>query len=419
MGRTDRPRPGFSTRAIRAASLAPAFDQEATAVPIYQTATFRAADADELADVLLGNVAGYAYSRIDNPTSAALGAAAAELEGAQEGFAFGSGMAAVFAAVASQVAAGDEIVTGSALYGSTQALFTRRFARLGVTTRFIDLTDLDAVEGACGPPVRLLYAETISNPTTVVVDIEGLAAIAHRHDARLIVDNTFASPYLCRPIELGADLVIESATKWLGGHSDVIAGLVAGGPERMAEVRELQVDTGGIIAPFSAFLVLRGIETLAVRMDRHCATALALAEVLNGHPAVRRVFYPGLPSHPQAELARRQLRAGGGILAVDLGSRAAGAAFLAALQIPERTASLGSVHTIVVHPPSTTHRQLDAKALARAGITPGLVRVSVGLEDAEDLLSDISNALDVTGRARVPVEAPGEAPLTRNATDAG
>jgi methionine-gamma-lyase len=179
----------------------------------------------------------------------------------------------------------------------------------------------------------------------------------------------------------------------------VIAGVVAGGPERMAEVRELQVDTGGIIAPFSAFLVLRGIETLAVRMDRQCATALALAEVLERHPVVRRVFYPGLPSHPQAELARRQLRAGGGILALDLGSRAAGAAFLAALQIPERTASLGSVHTIVVHPPSTTHRQLDAEGLARAGITPGLVRVSVGLEDAGDLLDDMGGALDAAASA--------------------
>ena len=399
MNGSHRPRPGFSTRAIRAASRAPQVDQEATAVPIYQTATFRAADADELADVLLGNVPGYAYSRIDNPTSAALGAAVAELEGAEEGFAFGSGMAAVFAAVASQVVAGDEIVTGTALYGSTQALFSRRFGRLGVTTRFVDITDPDAVEAACGPATRLIYAETISNPTTVLADIVSLAELAHRHDARLIVDNTFASPYLCRPIELGADLVIESATKWLGGHSDVIAGVVAGGPERMAEVRELQVDTGGIIAPFSAFLVLRGIETLAVRMDRQCATAMALAEVLERHPVIRRVFYPGLPSHPQAELARRQLRAGGGILALDLGSRAAGAAFLAALQIPERTASLGSVHTIVVHPPSTTHRQLDAEGLAQAGITPGLVRVSVGLEDAGDLLDDMGGALDAAASA--------------------
>ncbi len=419
MDGTGRPRPGFSTRAIRAASRAPAFDQEATAVPIYQTATFRAADADELADVLLGNVPGYAYSRIDNPTSAALGAAVAELEGADEGFAFGSGMAAVFAAVASQVAAGDEIVTGSALYGSTQALFSRHFGRLGVTTRFVDITDIGAVEAACGPATRLVYAETISNPTTVLADIASLAELAHRQGARLIVDNTFASPYLCRPAELGADLVVESATKWLGGHSDVIAGVVAGTRDRMTEVRELQVDTGGIIAPFSAFLVLRGLETLAVRMDRHSATALALAEALSVHPAVHSVFYPGLPDHPQADLARRQLRAGGGIIAVDLGSREAGAAFLAALEIPERTASLGSVHTIVVHPPSTTHRQLDAEGLARAGITPGLVRVSVGLEDAEDLLADMNSALDAAVRAGVPAEAPGEAPHAPNTTDAG
>ncbi len=397
----DAERRGFSTRAIRAASRSPRLDQEPTAVPIYQTATFRTADPAELADVLGDRRPGYAYSRIANPTAAALAEAVAEVEGAAEGFAFGTGMGAIFAALASQLSAGDELVASNALYGSTRSLVENGLRRFGVTARYVDATDHDAVEAALSPSTRVLYVETISNPTIVVADIVRLAAIVHRHGVALIVDNTFASPYLCRPAELGADLVVESATKWIGGHSDVLAGIVCGDPERMAAVRALQVDTGGIVAPFSAFLVLRGLTTLAVRMDRHSATAQGLAEYLDRQrDVVVRVHYPGLPGHPQAEVARRQLRSGGGMLAFDLGSREAGAAFLGALQLGERTASLGSVHTMAVHPPSTTHRQLDAAALERAGIAPGLVRVSVGLEDPDDLLGDVARALDAARAVR-------------------
>jgi len=387
---------GFSTRAIRAASRSPHLDQEATAVPIYQTATFRSADASELADVLTDRRPGYAYSRISNPTAAALADAVAEVEGAEEGFAFGTGMGAIFAALASQVGAGDEVVASNALYGSTRSLLDRELRRFGVGSRFVDVTDPAAVEAAFTAATRVLYIETISNPTIVVADVELMASIAHRHGAVLIVDNTFASPYLCRPAELGADLVVESATKWIAGHSDVTAGVVSGNAAPMAAVRAVQVDTGGIVAPFSAFLVLRGLTTLAVRMERHSSSALALAEYLSRQDdIVVRVHYPGLASHPTAEVARRQLRLGGGMLAFDLGSRAAGTAFLDGLEIGERTASLGSVHTIAVHPPSTTHRQMDEVALERAGIAPGLVRMSVGLEDPEDLLADVSRALDV------------------------
>lgn len=394
MSEPSQPPRGFSTRAIRAASRSPRLDQESTAVPIYQTATFRSSDADELADVLQGRRKGYAYSRIDNPTAAALAAAVAELEGAEAGFAFGTGMAAIFASLASQLGAGDQVVATQAVYGSTQSLLTKRLARFGVTTTFVDTTDPDAVESAFGPATRVLYLETISNPTIVVADLAELIERAHRRGVRVIVDNTFASPYLCRPYELGADLVVESATKWIGGHSDVLAGVVSGSAERIAEVSELQTDTGGIVAPFSAFLVLRGIETLAVRMERHSASALAVASRLEADSAVRRVYYPGLPSHPQAATARKELRLGGGMLALDLGTRAAGTAFLDALHVPERTASLGSVHTIAVHPPSTTHRQLDENALRHAGIAPGLVRISVGLEDVDDLVADFAMGLD-------------------------
>jgi methionine-gamma-lyase len=398
--RTPSPR-GFSTRAIRAATTPPRLNQAPNAVPIYQSATFSAEDSAELADILTDRSAGYAYSRIGNPTAAAMAAAVAELEGGEAGFAFGTGMAAVHAALVSLVRSGDRIVATRAVYGSTQALLTRILPRFGVETVFVDPTDPDAVEAALIPRARVLYLETISNPTIVVADLAELTERAHRHGTSVVVDNTFASPYLCRPAELGADLVVESCTKWLGGHSDVMAGAVSGSRDRIEAVREVQVETGGIVAPLSAFLVLRGIETLAVRMEAHCANALALARFLESADQATTVYYPGLASHPQAAVAQRQLRAGGGMLAIDLPSRAVASALIDALSIPQRTASLGSVFTIAVHPPSTSHRQLNDAALAEAGISPGLVRVSVGLEDVEDLVADFAAGL-AAARSTVP-----------------
>ena len=244
-------------------------------------------------------------------------------------------------------------------------------------------------------PTRILHVETIANPTCVVADIPALADAAHRHGALLTVDNTFASPMVCRPLEHGADLVMESATKYLSGHSDVMAGAVVGSRERIGAVRSAQIDTGATLGPFAAFLVLRGIATVAVRMERQARTAMALATYLERQDGVRTVTYPGLPSHPQADAAARILDTGGAMLSVDLaGGREAGRAFFDALRIPERTASLGSVHTMVVHPPTSSHRSLDAGALAAAGITEGLLRVSVGLEDEADLLEDFGQALE-------------------------
>jgi methionine-gamma-lyase len=392
---------GFATRAIRAATTVPPLEQAPNATPIYQSATFSAADSEELGDILSDVRPGYAYARIDNPSAAAMASAVAELEGAEAGFSFGSGMAAIHAALLSLLRAGDQVVATRAVYGSTRTLLTNVFGRLGIETVFMDATDPDTVEAAFTPATRLLYLETISNPTIVLPDLALLAERAHRQGIPVVVDNTFASPYLCRPLELGADLVIESCTKWLGGHSDVIAGVVAGPRERVAAVREAATETGGIVSPFVAFLVLRGIETLAVRMDRHSSSALELARMLEESDVPRRVFYPGLPSHPQHELARRELRTGGGMLALDLGERGAAAAFLDALKIPQRTASLGSVFTIAIHPPSTSHRQLDDAALSAAGIPPGLVRVSVGLEDVEDLIADVAAGLRAA-RSAVP-----------------
>ena len=267
---------------------------------------------------------------------------------------------------------------------------------------------MDAALARTGAPI--LYVETISNPTIVVSDIGSLASVAHERGALLLVDNTFASPYACRPIERGADLVIHSATKYLSGHADVLAGIVVGSRERIDALRPILVDVGGALAPIAAFLVLRGLPTLALRMERHSATALELAAWLAGQDAVQRVHYPGMPQDPSHKIAVRQLDVFGGMLAFELsGGREAGRAFLDAMRISERTASLGAFRTITTAPPSTTHRQLDEAALRAAGIAPGLLRCSVGLEDVEDLREDFELGLAAAGAAAAGAAGAGGA----------
>jgi methionine-gamma-lyase len=399
---TDPQPKGFSTRAIRAAGRVPRVDQRPTTVPIYQTVTFTSGDADELGDVVADARAGYSYTRLSNPTSRALGDAYAELAGGEAGTALASGMGAIHATLASQLGAGDRVVAAKVAYGSSRTVLAGTFARFGVQVDFVDLTDNAAAASAiAAAPTRIVFAETIANPTTVVTDHATVARLAHEHGATYVVDNTFASPYVCRPLELGADVVIESATKFLGGHSDVIAGVVAGNADLIRRVEAVQNDTGATIGPFDAFLVLRGILTLAIRVERHARTAAALAGWLERQDGVRRVLYPGLPSHPQYDVAMRQFRPGvaGGMLSFEVeGGRDAGRAIIDSMRLPELTASLGSVHTMVVHPPSTSQRQLSEDELVAAGITPGLLRVSVGLEDLEDLQDDFEAALEVARR---------------------
>lgn len=375
--------------------------QTPTAVPIYQTATFSSGDAEELAAVLSGEQPGYAYSRIDNPTVVALGDAVAELHGAEAGVALATGMAAIHAALLSALRAGDRLLIGKVGYGTTRTQAASAFGRLGVEVVQVDTADVAAVEVAlAAAPTRVLHVETIANPTCVLADIPALAEAAHRHGALLTVDNTFASPAVCRPLEHGADLVMESGTKYLSGHSDVMAGAVVGSRELIAAVRSAQIDTGATLGPFAAFLVLRGIATLPLRVERQARTADGLATFLEGREGVAGVIYPGLPSHPQRAVAQRILDSGGAMLSVDLaGGREAGRAFCDALEIPQRTASLGSVHTMVVHPPTSSHRALDAASLAAAGITEGLLRVSVGLEDEADLIADFGQALEAARAA--------------------
>jgi cystathionine beta-lyase/cystathionine gamma-synthase len=268
--------------------------------------------------------------------------------------------------------------------------------RSGITTRSVDTTDHRAVAGAIDGTTRLVWLETISNPTTAVADVAAVAALAHERGVAVAVDNTFASPYLANPLSLGADLVIHSTTKYIGGHSDISGGALLGSEERVAAARQVLVNAGGNAAPLEAFLALRGLKTLALRMERHSSSAHAVACALEGRPGVERVLYPGLASHPQHDLAGRVLRGGmaGGMLSLDLaGGREAGEAFLGRLRVAVHATSLGSAETLCSHPASSSHRQLDDEALAQAGMTPGMVRVSIGLEDPDDLVEDFIAAI--------------------------
>ena len=388
--------PGFSTRAIRAASRVPPAPQPPVNVPIYQTSTFEVADAQELAELLEFARPGHSYSRYSNPTHAALEEALAELEGAEACLVTASGMAAIHAVVLATVRAGESLLVPRAVYGGVVGLARAVLDRSGISSRAVETTDLDAVAAAIDDTTRLVWLETISNPTTAMADISAISALAHDRGALVAVDNTFASPYLANPLALGADMVVHSTTKYVGGHSDITGGALLGSSDRMAAARQVLINAGGNAAPFEAFLALRGLKTLALRMERHSANALAVARALEGLGGVERVLYPGLAWHPQHELARRTLRGGmaGGMLSVDLaGGRAAGEAFLGRLRVAVHATSLGSAETLCSHPASSSHRQLDDAELAAGGMTPGMVRVSIGLEDPEDLVDDLAAAV--------------------------
>jgi methionine-gamma-lyase len=387
--------PGFSTRAIKAASRVPDAPQPPVNVPIYATSTFEVSDAAELGDLLEFARPGHSYSRYSNPTHAALEAALAELEGAEAALTTASGMAAIHGVVLSILRSGDEIIIPRAVYGGTIGLARSVLERSGISHRAVDTTDADAVAAAIGRRTRLLWLETISNPTTAVADVAALAEIAHARGIVVVVDNTFASPALANPLSLGADLVVHSTTKYIGGHSDIIGGAIVGSTARIADARHIVINAGGNGSPFEAFLALRGLKTLALRMERHSSNALTVARELEAAPGVAAVRYPGLESHPQHDLAQRVLRDGmaGGMLALELeGGREAGERFLSRVRVAVHATSLGSVETLVSHPASSSHRQLADDDLAAAGMSPGTVRVSVGLEDVEDLVADLVDA---------------------------
>jgi len=396
--------PGEGTRAVHLPMLAP-FAQRSFSVPVHRAASFAFESGQEFADVMADPALGYSYGRVDNPTSDAFAAAVAALEGARVPYevsaqAFASGMAAITGALTPFLHAGARVVAPTSAYGTTTALLTGLFARFGVDVALVNIEDLPAVRAALSGAAVLL-AETIANPTLVVADLPALAGIAHDAGALLVVDSTFASPAVCRPLEHGADLVVHAATKYLGGHSDATGGVVVGRPELTAQVRADRIMTGAMLAPDEAFLLRRGLETLPLRVERECASACALALAVRGHRAVQRVDYPGLPGHPSHEVATRLFdhgfagtRYGGCVTITPYGGQQAGLALCDALALARVASSLGGTHTVVSHAATTTHRQLDAGGLAAAGIDAGAVRFSVGLEDAADVVADVLQALD-------------------------
>jgi cystathionine beta-lyase/cystathionine gamma-synthase len=353
--------------------------------PIYQTSTY--------VQEALGKHKGYEYARTQNPTRAALERNLAAIEGGKAGFAFASGMAAI-GAVATMLEAGDHVIVSDNTYGGTFRFFDKVLTRYQLSFSYVDTSQLDAIERAFTPATRMLFVETPTNPVMQITDLRAAADLAHRHDARLVVDNTFASPCLQRPIEFGADLVVHSTTKYLNGHSDSVGGVaIAVRDEDIEWLGFVQNAEGAILGPFDAWLVLRGTKTLPIRMARHNENGLALARFLEPHPKVSHVYYPGLPSHPQHELAARQMRGFGGMLSFDLGSLEGARRLLNGVRLLALAESLGGVESLISHPATMTHASVPADRRSALGITDGLVRISAGIEDIEDLKEDLSQAL--------------------------
>jgi cystathionine beta-lyase/cystathionine gamma-synthase len=388
-------RRGFTTRSLRAdVDLGPA---RPASTPIYQTSTFAFEHPEELAELIRqGKDAGFVYSRWHNPTRAALEEVLADLEGGDRAVSFASGMAAISTTMAALLRSGDHVVTSPALYGGTFALMSKILPRWGVEVTIARSHRAEDILAATREGTRVAYVETIGNPRMPVSDLEALGRGCGERGIPLVVDNTFASPYLCNPLSLGAAVVVHSTTKYVGGHSDLTGGIAVGDREILHEVRETSIDLGGMAGPVDAWLALRGLQTLALRMERHSENAVALAAMLEEHAAVAGVWYPGLSSHPDHEVARRLLPRGfSGVLAFELaGGLEAGRRFQEALEVALVGPSLGGTQTLVVHPPTVTHTQMTGPEREAQGITDGLVRVSVGIEDADDLLEDFARALE-------------------------
>src|SRR5437667_3896624 len=379
------PRARFSTICLHAGQ-EPDPSTGAIITPIYQTSTYV---QDEL-----GKHKGFEYGRTQNPTRLAVERNLAAIEAGKTGFAFASGMAAI-GAIATLLQSGDHVVVSDNTYAGTFRLFDKVLTRYQLTFSYIDTSKLDLVERAITPSTRMLFVETPTNPIMTLTDLRAAADLARRRGIRLVVDNTFASPYVQRPIELGADLVTHSTTKYLNGHSDSIGGIViATRDEDIEWLKFVQNAEGAILSPFDSWLVLRGTKTLPLRMAQHNANGLALANFLAAHPKVRRVFYPGLPSHPQYELARRQMCGFGGMLSFDLGSLEAARRVLNGVRLHSLAESLGGVETLISHPATMTHASVPSDRRTALGITDGLVRISAGIEDVEDLKEDLAQALD-------------------------
>ncbi|MFN3912468.1 methionine gamma-lyase [Hyphomonas sp.] len=397
----DAKRPlGPATRAIHY-GYDPAANGNALTPPLHLSSTFAFPDAETGGALFAGEAEGHIYSRISNPTTALLEARIASLECAEAGLATASGMGAISSLMWTLLKPGDEIITDKTLYGCTFAFMRDGLSRFGIRITHVDLRDPANLSTAISGQTRIVYFETPANPNMRLVDIAAASRIAHGAGALVVVDNTYASPLITRPIELGADFVVHSATKYLGGHGDLIAGMVLGKADAIKDVRMIGVKdmTGSVMAPFNAMLVMRGLKTLQLRMARHCESGMRVAEWLEAQPGVEAVHYPGLKSHPQHDLAKRQMAGFGGMIALELkGGLEAGIAMMNRLQMIRRAVSLGDAETLVQHPASMTHSTYSKDERLAHGISDGLVRLSVGLEDAEDILADLADALGTNER---------------------
>ena len=389
---------GFGTKAIHAGNVKDA-QYGALTTPIFQTSTFVFDSCEQGGRRFAGEEAGYIYTRLGNPTTPVLEAKGAALEGGEACVATASGMGAISSCLWTIAAAGKHILADATLYGCTFALLNHGMTRYGVEVDFIDTSDLEAVRAHLKPNTCAVYLETPANPNLKITDIAAVAKVAHTYnkDIKVVCDNTFASPALQNPLRLGADVVVHSATKYLNGHGDVIAGFVVGSAEFCSEVRMfgLKDMTGAVMDPFCSFLILRGLKTLEIRMQKHCANAKAIAEFLDSHPMVEKVYYPGLKSHEGHDIAARQMADFGGMMSFEVkGGRAAGAKLVNSLHLVTVAVSLGDAETLIEHPASMTHSTYTEEELAASGIAAGLIRLSAGLENAEDIIADLKQALD-------------------------
>ena len=375
---------GFSTKAIHAGQ-APDPSTGAIMTPVFLTSTYVQEE--------LGKHKGYEYSRVSNPTRSALEANIAALEGGKYGFAFSSGMAAI-TALFHLLKSGDHVILSQNVYGGTYRVATQLLDRYGLEFEFVDTTDVRVIERAVRPSTKMVFVETPTNPTMEITDIRAAARIARRHRLLSVVDNTFATPYFQQPLRFGVDAVLHSATKYLNGHSDMIGGVIVTSDEVLKDrLRFVQKSVGGVLSPFDSWLCLRGTKTLAVRMERHNENGMKVAKFLSKHPAVKRVNYPGLPSHPQHALAKRQMKGFGAMISFDVGSLTAVKRLLKRVRLCSLAESLGGVETLISHPATMTHASIPKEEREARGITEGLVRISVGIEDVEDIIEDLKRAL--------------------------
>ena len=382
----------FETLAIRTQT--PVSAEREHSVPLYLTSSFRFDDAEHARALFTEEVAGNVYSRYANPNTDEFVRKLCLLEGGEDGIATASGMSAVFTAIAARVSSGDHVLASRALFGSTHQIFTRILPKWGVSSDYADAADPSSWERLVRPSTKLIFIETPSNPGLELVDLRWLGDFAAARGIPLVVDNCFATPYLQRPLALGANVVTHSATKYIDGQGRALGGAIIGDASYIADCRFFARHTGPAMSAFNAWLLSKSLETLAIRMDRHCSNALALAQHFEQHPALSAVRYPFLPSHPQHDLARAQMSQGGGIVVLELtGGLDAGRRFLDAVQMVSHSANLGDTRTIVTHPASTTHSRLTPAERAAVGISDGLIRVSVGLEHVADIIADLEQAL--------------------------